>query len=97
MSKLFRAIVMAFAVVVCVSGMPDPADACPMCKTANETDDAKPRAYMYSILFMLSMPAMVFSGFSIAFYRLSRKSQLVQEMAARTESDDDPEHGLQVD
>jgi hypothetical protein len=52
-----------------------------MCKTANEQDDAKPRAYMYSILFMLSMPAMMFSGFGIAFYRLSRKSQQ-QQLAA---------------
>ena len=27
--------------------------ACPMCKFAVEADDPKPRAYMYSILFML--------------------------------------------
>ena len=58
-----------------------------MCKSANETEDARPRAYMYSILFMLGMPAMMFSGFGIAFYRLSRKAQLQQmeEMAQPNE------------
>ncbi|WP_437202656.1 hypothetical protein [Planctomicrobium sp. SH664] len=55
-----------------------PASACPMCKVAHEDSDdpavlARPRAYMYSILFMLSMPASLFTGFSVAFYRLSRK------------------------
>lgn len=56
--------------------------ACPMCKVANECDenpavrDARPRAYMYSILFMLSMPATLLSGFGIGFYRLHRRHQL---------------------
>lgn len=56
----------------------DVADACPMCRTANETDDNLPRAYMYSILFMLFMPAMIFTGFGVMFYRLS-KQQAEQE------------------
>ncbi len=48
-----------------------PASACPMCKLANETDSRLPMAYMYSILFMLGMPATVLSGFSAsAFWRL---------------------------
>jgi hypothetical protein len=81
MHRLLRSIVMAMAFAVCVAAVSDTARACPMCKTANEQDDAKPRAYMYSILFMLSMPAMMFSGFGIAFYRLSRKSQQ-QQLAA---------------
>lgn len=60
--------------------------ACPMCKVANESDEndelamARPRAYMYSILFMLSMPATLFTGFGITFYRLSRKQQAINEM-----------------
>jgi hypothetical protein len=72
------------------------ADACPMCKLANEegsgTGDceqaaiqkARPRAYMYSILFMLSMPATLLGGFSFGFYRLYRKQQslLAEEAAA---------------
>lgn len=52
------------------------ASACPSCKAANELDDRKPRAYMYSILFMLAMPATVFTGFGISFYRLSRRANI---------------------
>ncbi len=52
-----------------------PAQACPMCKELNETDDRKPRAYMYSIAFMLAMPAMIFSGFGVAFYKMNRREQ----------------------
>ena len=47
--------------------------ACPSCKAANETDSRRPTAYMYSILFMLAMPATLFAGFGIGFYRLSRQ------------------------
>lgn len=50
-----------------------PAFACPMCKQANETSDALPRAYMYSIFFMMATPATILTGFSVAFYRLSKK------------------------
>lgn len=62
-----------------------PATACPMCKIAHEdsTDPAvaaRPRAYMYSILFMLSMPATIFAAFGIGFYRLSRKQQGINDM-----------------
>ena len=58
-------------------------EACPMCQVANEEgegsaqENARPRAYMYSILFMLAMPATVFSSFSYGFYRLWKKQQLV--------------------
>lgn len=77
---------------------PSAAVACPGCKTANETDDLRPRAYMYSILFMLGMPATVFTGFGIAFYRLSRRAALEQqqlEAAMKTEtlSTDEPMNG----
>lgn len=53
----------------------EPVQACPLCKNANETEENLPKAYMYSILFMLAMPATVFTGFGIGFYRLSRKQQ----------------------
>jgi len=52
--------------------------ACPGCKTANETDNLRPRAYMLSILFMLGMPATVFAGFGVAFYRMSRRTAVDQ-------------------
>jgi hypothetical protein len=54
------------------------AKACPSCKNANETETRKPTAYMYSILFMLGMPATIFSCFGVAFYRMSRREMLLQ-------------------
>lgn len=52
---------------------PATAGACPMCKNANETDDHRPRAYMISILFMLAVPATIFTGLSVGLYRLSKR------------------------
>lgn len=60
-------------------GMASPAVACPMCKQANETSDALPRAYMYSIFFMMGTPAMIFVGFGLTFYRLSKKQAELQQ------------------
>ena len=46
--------------------------ACPMCKAATEEDDSKPRAYMYSILFMLTVPATLVSGVTFSLVKMSR-------------------------
>lgn len=58
-----------------------PAQACPMCAQANEAKQAeenpRPKAYMYSILFMMAMPAMIFTGFGVGLYRLSKKGQTI--------------------
>lgn len=48
--------------------------ACPFCGEANATDQARSDAYELSILFMLAMPALVFSGFAFAFYRLNKSA-----------------------
>ncbi len=66
-------------------GFTSSVSACPSCKNANETDLRRPRAYMYSILFMLAMPATVFTGFGISFYRLNRQAQLAAEAAQQLE------------
>ncbi len=66
--------------LICLSAA-TPASACPMCKLANESDNRLPRAYMYSILFMIGMPMTVLSGFSIGFWRLSRKAAQLQREA----------------
>lgn len=60
------------------------ASACPLCKEANETNPALPRAYMYSILFMLGVPATVLAGFGIGFYRLSRTANKAADAVAFT-------------
>ena len=62
-------------VFACVVGLSSTAMACPNCKFANETESNRPKAYMYSILFMIGMPATIFTGFGISFYRMIRKSE----------------------
>jgi hypothetical protein len=59
-----------------------PASACPMCKLATESDSRLPKAYMYSILFMMGMPATISTGFGVGFWRLSRKAARLQREAA---------------
>lgn len=61
------------------------ASACPNCKMANETDSRKPRAYMYSILFMIGMPATIFTGFAASFYRMNRRTNLSVSADTNTE------------
>ena len=56
---------------LCVSS----AHACPSCKAANETNPQLPKAYMYSILFMLGVPVTMVTGFGIGFYRLSKRQR----------------------
>lgn len=61
------------------------ASACPNCKLANESTSNRPKAYMYSILFMIGMPATIFTGFGLNFYRMVRKAQAA-ETAAQLDS-----------
>jgi hypothetical protein len=77
MARSFRLLTLLVAFSLASGLLPvatTPAAACPGCKTANETESLRPRAYMLSILFMLGMPATVFTGFGLAFYRMSRRS-----------------------
>jgi hypothetical protein len=82
--KSLRLALLAAVLVAGITGSPAVAEACPMCKVAQEdsTDpgiQARPRAYMYSILFMLSMPATILGAFGVAFFRLSRQQQLINQ------------------
>ena len=74
--KLIRSLlcVAAIGVVVGLGPASTAVQACPGCKTANETESRRPRAYMMSILFMLGMPATIVTGFGFAFYRMSRQT-----------------------
>lgn len=49
--------------------------ACPMCKVATEEAEEQnlPQAMMYSILFMLTIPACIFSGIGIGLWKMSRR------------------------
>jgi len=89
MQIVIRRFILAAAMLAAFGALPvgeSQAMACPNCKAANESDPLKPRAYMYSILFMIGMPATIFTGFSVSFWRMSRQAQLAQELAATNES-----------
>ncbi len=79
MSRSLRNIILTIVIGLTTAGT---ASACPMCKEANKKDSNLPRAYMYSILFMMSMPVLVFTGFSVKLYRLHRVAQAEQESQA---------------
>lgn len=95
--SLIRSCFLAITVPVLLSSsaLISQADACPMCKQLNETDDNKPRAYMYSIAFMLTMPALLFSGFGIAFYKMNRREQaaLLEQQKNRNPHQNDADSG----
>jgi len=83
-----RCVLIAATVLAATGALPvsaPQAAACPNCKAANETDDLRPRAYMYSILFMLGMPVAIFGGFSLGFWRLTQKTRLEQERLTNQE------------
>lgn len=72
--------------------------ACPMCKAANEEDDAKPKAYMYSILFMLTVPAALVSGVTFSLFKMSRNEAeaLRDSGLSDEESDGDSDESSQA-
>ena len=93
---MIRKLLLSFAVLAGSLAFAPVADACPMCKLANEegTDpqaaavaNARPRAYMYSILFMLSMPPTIFTVFGISFYRLNKQAQAAADQENNAASD----------
>ena len=71
-----RRLLLALALVVGTWGfspaVPEAA-ACPMCKAGLDSDNARTRAYMVSILFMLSVPICLFSGLGYGLWRLGRQ------------------------
>ena len=55
------------------------AQACPMCKIANEQDSLLLRAYMYSILFMMGTMFSLGGGVAFCVYHLSKKENAALE------------------
>ena len=71
-----RRLLLALALVVGTWGFSPAvpqAAACPMCKAGLDSDNARTRAYMVSILFMLSVPICLFSGLGYGLWRLGRQ------------------------
>ncbi|MEP3478103.1 MAG: hypothetical protein ABJZ55_02535 [Fuerstiella sp.] len=83
---MFRLLLKIVICLSCLLMWTATASACPNCKAANETDSNLPRAYMYSILFMIGMPATIFTGFGISFYRMASREQ--QQLGVETASSD---------
>ncbi len=79
---MFRRIIFATALAVglnAASPLIEMAQACPMCKVANEQDAQLPRAYMYSILFMMGMMFSLGGGMAFGVFYLSRKERAAIE------------------
>ena len=73
-SRTYRSLTLLFVLSIFLCA-PASVSACPNCKLANESEANRPRAYMYSILFMIGMPATIFTGFGFGFYRMAKKAQ----------------------
>jgi hypothetical protein len=75
-------------VLICTVLDPSIAAACPTCKAAIASHDANAgdmvSGYMYSILFMLSMPFIIFGSLATYFYMLVRKARTAAAQAAAT-------------
>ena len=68
----------------------DVASACPTCKDALAADPAAEnivRGYAYSIIFMLSMPPLIFGGLSAYFYWEVRRARARQAAIPQTSLD----------
>jgi hypothetical protein len=81
-SRNWTRVVGCLLVVLFCCGM---ADACPTCKDALHTDPAQAnlmRGYFWSILFMMSMPFVIFSSLGSYFYFQVRRARLLQSSQA---------------
>lgn len=71
-------LLIALAMAVIVAALCEPALACPTCKDQLAHDPASAnlaRGYAYSILFMLSMPPLIFGSLCAYFYWEVRRAK----------------------
>ncbi len=88
---LRRIVLAALLLSVGVIGpMAQSAQACPMCKVANEQDSLLPAAYMYSILFMMGMMFTIGGGIGFGMYLLGRKENAAIEGWEQSAADAEP-------
>lgn len=79
---MWRRLVLSMSLILGVAlfgPVTQPAQACPMCKIANEQDSLLPRAYMYSILFMMGMMFSLAGGVSLVVFFVSRRENAALE------------------
>ena len=91
---MMRRIVLAMTLLLSVGmagPMAQPAQACPMCKIANEQDSLLPQAYMYSILFMMGMMFTIGGGIGFGMYLLGRKENAAIEGWEQGAADAEPD------
>lgn len=74
----FRWITRTAAAFLLWGALAQAVSACPMCNQSIAEEDKLPRAYMMSILFMLGMPATIFTTAGILIYFKIRKFQTEQ-------------------
>ncbi len=88
---MLRRMVLAAVLLLSVAGpLAQSAQACPMCKIANEQDSLLPTAYMYSILFMMGMMFSIGGGIGFGMYLLGRKENAAIESWEQGASDAEP-------
>ena len=91
MRRILRTLAILIAALFVLGGpVAQSAFACPMCKAATEEDDLQPRAYMYSILFMLGVPGTLGIGAVVGLVVLGKKETLALEAAGLADSIDPP-------
>jgi hypothetical protein len=78
MFRTFKALSLGLLVVVAFSLFGNTVEACPMCSQSIAEEADLPRAFMYSILFMLGMPATVFGAFGTMLYVKFRQHAAMQ-------------------
>lgn len=76
MRRWLAALILTFTLC---GALATPAHACPMCSEANKEEENRPKAYELSIYFMISMPALICTGFGVAIYRVHKKHQMTLE------------------
>lgn len=90
LSKILLIAAALMLVSVCMAGT---ASACPTCKDGMAGDPAYSsmvNGYFWSILFMMSMPFLVFGGVAAYFYYEVRRARARQAAAARSSSNKEP-------
>ncbi len=84
---LRRMVLAAVLLLGAVGPLAQSAQACPMCKVATEQDSLLPKAYMYSILFMMGMMFTIGGGIGYGMYLLGRKENAAIEGWEQGEAD----------